>query len=411
MRSLVTVCLPVFNGEDFLEDALDSVLAQTETDFEVLVPDDCSEDSSFEIIERYARKDRRVKGWRNGERLGLFGNYNQCLRNAQGNYIKPMAQDDLILPSMLEQCISVLSAHKEVSLVSAKRVIIDQNSELVDLGGECTNPATLFGVKNSYQSALISEACLSPLQNIIGEPCAVMFRAGDIGEGFSEKLRHIGDLEFWLRILKNGDYAFIPEELVRFRRHDKSATARNLRQLLLASDIVHMAELSALSLNEIGLNKDGFILSNLSCLALNMRDLIEAGELPEGELLADGSLSRDEEFGIKKALIYGFFLIAENPEFQMRATKEKTAIGCSEAKLRMLLESFPWRSTRVLRELNKCLSLRSDSSGRMLEINEIELENSEYIQFLRKQRARILKSRSWKFGRAFQSMLQSAKLG
>src|SRR5579883_1951770 len=93
--SLISVCLPVFNGEKFLLEAIGSVLEQTYSNFELVIIDDCSTDASVEIIESFARMDERIRFYRNTSRLGLFANYNECMLKADGEYIKPFAQDDV----------------------------------------------------------------------------------------------------------------------------------------------------------------------------------------------------------------------------------------------------------------------------------------------------------------------------
>src|SRR5690349_18729732 len=95
---LVSVCLPVYNGEQYLRESIDSVLGQTYADFEILISDDGSTDSSAEICAQYADRDRRVRFWRNEANRGLFANYNICMNRARGEFIKPFAQDDVLHP-------------------------------------------------------------------------------------------------------------------------------------------------------------------------------------------------------------------------------------------------------------------------------------------------------------------------
>ncbi len=95
----VSVCLPVFNGERFLSAAIESTLAQSEPHFELLISDDASTDASWQIIQEYARSERRIKCWQNQSNLGLFKNYNVCMEQASGEYIKLFAQDDLLEPT------------------------------------------------------------------------------------------------------------------------------------------------------------------------------------------------------------------------------------------------------------------------------------------------------------------------
>ena len=83
----VSICLPVYNGETFIGEAIESVLAQTFDDYELLISDDGSEDSSLEIAHGYAKRDKRISAWKNPRNLGLFANYNACMNQARGKFI------------------------------------------------------------------------------------------------------------------------------------------------------------------------------------------------------------------------------------------------------------------------------------------------------------------------------------
>src|ERR1700676_4691905 len=98
-QPLVSVCLPIYNGTNYMEQALESVLAQTFKNFEFLITDDCSTDGTSEVIERFARLDKRIKYLKNERQLGLFGNYNACMAQATGRYIKLLGHDDVLKPT------------------------------------------------------------------------------------------------------------------------------------------------------------------------------------------------------------------------------------------------------------------------------------------------------------------------
>ena len=83
----VTVCLPTYNSGEFLRYAIDSILEQTFTDFELIISDDCSTDNTPEIIRSYLEKDSRIQYLQNSHNLGLFPNWNRCLESASGEYI------------------------------------------------------------------------------------------------------------------------------------------------------------------------------------------------------------------------------------------------------------------------------------------------------------------------------------
>jgi glycosyltransferase involved in cell wall biosynthesis len=229
---IVSVCLPVYNGARYLAKALDSVLAQTHQDFELLIADDCSTDSSAAIIEKYAKQDPRIKAWKNETNLGHYGNYNACLRKASGKYIKLFAQDDILHPRIIERFVSVLNDNSHIVLVNCARIWIDASGQTIkvktDLDKQLTKPfvrdTTLSGDK-----AIVST--LKDATNWLGEPSSQMFRSEFLSGGFDESFRQIGDLEYNYRLLQNGDYRFIADELCYFRKHGGSWTTTNSREL------------------------------------------------------------------------------------------------------------------------------------------------------------------------------------
>lgn len=406
LKPLISVCLPVFNGQSFVSAALDSILAQSEQNIEILVPDDCSTDRSFEIVENYARRDRRVKVWKNHHRLGLFANYNQCLRSSQGTYIKPMGQDDILAPSMLAESVERLSSNKDLVLVSTARKIVDADDKPFVMEGADDTPSTLLGRRNFYNKHEVWRACLMPMRNIIGEPCTVLFRANAAPEGFAEGLFHLGDLEFWLRLLRFGNYSYIPQALATFRRHDDSATTGNIKQLRIASDIIHCAKLLAPVIAECNYEEKDFILANLSCFATIICEQIKEGMFENEEILSSENLSRDEEIGLKKALLYSFMLIAENNGYQSFSVKTAGNIARCETSNRILLESFPWRATRPLREVKRLLASGGSCAKASHNGGAILKDQNQYLKLLREQRSQIVKSRSWKIGRSLQHILK-----
>lgn len=209
-KPAVSICLPVRNGEAFLQQALDSVLGQNFQDFELLIADDCSTDSSPEIIKQYVSQDERITWWRNDTCLGLFANYNKCMEQASGIYIKPFAQDDLWAPELLTKQVNLLNEYDDVALVSTSRTLIDEYGE--EILPEQETVVGILGAQLTYPSSPVIRVCLDhALNNLIGEPCAVMFRKSLQDIGFRTVFKHAGDLEYWLRILKHGNFGMLNE--------------------------------------------------------------------------------------------------------------------------------------------------------------------------------------------------------
>jgi len=127
----VSIGLPVYNGEAFLGQALDSLLGQTYPDFELIISDNASTDHTQEICLDYASRETRIEYLRNSENLGAANNYNRLVHAASGEYFKWQAADDVCAPQFLQRCIEVLDQERETVLCYPKTTIIDENNSLL----------------------------------------------------------------------------------------------------------------------------------------------------------------------------------------------------------------------------------------------------------------------------------------
>jgi len=126
----VSIGLPVFNGENYLEEALDSILAQTYSDFELIISDNASTDQTPEICRAYAARDPRIHCYRNAQNLGAAKNFNRVFELSSGEYFKWAAHDDLIAPDFLLKCVQVLDQDPTVVLCHSKVKFIDESGEV-----------------------------------------------------------------------------------------------------------------------------------------------------------------------------------------------------------------------------------------------------------------------------------------
>ena len=127
----VSIGMPLYNGERFLEEALDSILDQTFEGFELIISDNASNDRSQEICRAYALKDHRIRYFRNKENLGAAYNYNRVFKLSKGEYFKWAAHDDVIGKTFLERCVEVLTKYTSVVLCYPRTVIIDEHSRML----------------------------------------------------------------------------------------------------------------------------------------------------------------------------------------------------------------------------------------------------------------------------------------
>ncbi len=127
----VSIGLPVYNGENYLAEAIDSILAQTFTDLELLISDNASTDRTEAICRAYAAQDERVIYVRNEKNMGASYNYNRLVPMARGEYFKWGAHDDLITPDFLQRCVDVLDADESIVLCYPLAQAIDENGDVV----------------------------------------------------------------------------------------------------------------------------------------------------------------------------------------------------------------------------------------------------------------------------------------
>ena len=129
----VSIGLPVYNGERFIEEAIESILDQTFMDFELIVSDNASTDRTSEICRRYAERDPRVRYYRNKTNLGAAANYNRVFHLAQGDYFRWAAHDDKLAPGYIAACVDVLDRNPSVVLCYPQTLIIDEQSEPINM--------------------------------------------------------------------------------------------------------------------------------------------------------------------------------------------------------------------------------------------------------------------------------------
>src|SRR5216683_2033766 len=125
----ITIGLPVFNGADYLPEAIDSILSQSFGDFELFISDNASDDGTEEICQQYARRDRRVRYLRQTRNVGAAANHNLLVAQGENPYFKWAAHDDVLAPRFLEVAVRVLDDHPEIVLASPASALIDEAGE------------------------------------------------------------------------------------------------------------------------------------------------------------------------------------------------------------------------------------------------------------------------------------------
>jgi glycosyltransferase involved in cell wall biosynthesis len=222
---LVSVCIPTYNRAGLLAGALQSVLAQTVDDLEVIVSDNASPDDTPGVVA--ACTDPRLRYHRNARNIGGRANWNQAFSLARGRYIAPFPDDDLMLPENLACKVAALDAHAGAGLVHSKYHLIDQQDAVI-------RPDTNWGHgPDRFADAVESGRDVLRLMlrsyNRINLP-TVLFRRECYERlgGFTDRLALAEDWEYWMRIAAHYDVAFLARPLVKWRLHNGSLTNQHV---------------------------------------------------------------------------------------------------------------------------------------------------------------------------------------
>ena len=139
LRPRVSIGMPVYNGAQYLEAAIDSLLGQTFTEFELIICDNASTDGTQAICERYRLQDSRIRYERNARNMGASWNFNRTYNLARAQYFKQAAHDDICEPEFLERCVEVLDGDPTVVMAYPRTTIIDADGNTIEHCSETLN--------------------------------------------------------------------------------------------------------------------------------------------------------------------------------------------------------------------------------------------------------------------------------
>lgn len=226
----VAICVPAYAAERFLAEALDSVLAQTESNWEMVIVDDASLDGSYEIAQSYAASDPRIVAIRNPQNLGAAASWAVAVAATTAPYVKLLCSDDAIRADCLERQLAVFEADTagRLGLVAAQRQLIAEDGAVI------RKRHGLMGLKRSAATIghrQLVEAMLRTGTNPLGEPSTVMFRRAALAAagGFDPRWRYLIDLKAYVEIAKRYDIALIHEPIGVFRVSSTSWSAQLAR--------------------------------------------------------------------------------------------------------------------------------------------------------------------------------------
>jgi len=195
---IVSICIPTYNRAGMVSKAIDSVLAQSYSNIEVLVVDNASDDNIESIITAY--HDSRLKFIKNDRNLGLFGNFNRCVELSKGDYIHILHSDDYIDPHFTQTCVEFFETNPDVAMTFTSMLAIS-DEEQKNIGIHTQNH--IFPAPEGFREILRT-------RNLISCP-SVMIRKevyNSVGL-YSLEYPYSGDFYQWLRIAKRFDIAYV----------------------------------------------------------------------------------------------------------------------------------------------------------------------------------------------------------
>ena len=220
---LVTIGIPSYQAEAHIGPAIAAALAQTYSNFEVLVIDDASSDRTCEILSALA--DDRLRVARNETNLGPAATWNAVVAGARGEFVKLLHSDDLIVPEAIERQLAPLLADDTIVLAASARSIVSASGRALGV-----RKAPWPAGKRAGRDAV--REIVRRGQNFIGEPAATLIRTAAIREagGYDAAARYAIDLDLWVRLLARGDLYYDPEPLASYRVHPGQWSARLARE-------------------------------------------------------------------------------------------------------------------------------------------------------------------------------------
>jgi glycosyltransferase involved in cell wall biosynthesis len=227
----VFVFIPTFNCERFICKTIESVLAQTYTNWEALVLDDCSTDRTFEIASQYSQPDGRIRVLKNDSNLGMVNNWNKGITFCKSNYFVKLDGDDTWAPEMLAKAIQILEDNPEVGLVFSSYVNIDLKDEIIK-GSRPVFPG--FAQNKSFSCIpLVQEGSMKMLsypilrQGLSAMRTRIFAQIGGYRFLLTKSTQASADTEFYFRLGCHFKIYCVDDVLYYYRVHPESISSRD----------------------------------------------------------------------------------------------------------------------------------------------------------------------------------------
>ena len=340
----VTVLMSVYNGERYLREAVDSVLAQTFTDYEFVIVDDGSTDDTAAILDSYA--DPRIVRLTNERNIGLTESLNRGLSIAQGMYVARMDADDVSLPERFAKQVQFLDEHPDIGVLGTGFEVID------DVG--TPGVKVLFPTEPGLvRWQMFFHCCIVHPSVMVRR--TVYERLG----GYNPDVRHSEDYELWLRAALETQIANLPDVLFQLRKHDQNKSIVNIHLDLRSVLIADQRALSVALGQQVSLDRVRALRDPRSITTA--RDMLDTAALVQQLCLVyTSNVSVSEKKQIRKDAANRLYNLATacvrmNPAFSIIVWG--WAIRLSPESLPRIIAST---ANRTVRYLGRHLVLRRD---------------------------------------------------
>jgi glycosyltransferase involved in cell wall biosynthesis len=210
-----SVIMPCFNHAAFVGESIEGVLAQSVSDLELIVVDDCSMDTSREVIEKYVRSDPRVRGIYHETNLGASRSRNDGIGATQGTYLAFCDADDVWMPDKLARQLELFEKYPMHDVAYSDAKIIDEDGK--ETGERFSEK---FPVPGNGSGQLFEELCT---RNFVNMQTAIVKRECIADSGyFDERIKWVEDWWFWVKISHRHSFVYTDEALAKYRVHQKS---------------------------------------------------------------------------------------------------------------------------------------------------------------------------------------------
>ena len=211
---MVSIVLPTYNRSKYIRESIDSIMAQTFHDWELIVIDDCSSDETYSIVKEYAKSDGRISILRNDKHIKLPASLNRGFAVAKGEYLTWTSDDNIYKPKALERLVQSFD-REEIGLVFSAMDIINANGKIIG----CSK-------KNKLEDL--------HFRNIIGGSFMYTRRAFQLVGEYDTNMLLVEDFDYWIRIARHFALKYVDESLYLYRIHEESLSETMRIQVLRA---------------------------------------------------------------------------------------------------------------------------------------------------------------------------------